>query len=194
MMATAQVCAAIPNFLVQEWHWIDSPELWRNWVKEGEIIQKGFITMPERAGIGVEMNEEGARKAQVPGDAVVRADEKRVKKTMSTSRSFAIVMGALWATSSAFAQPGIFTRELLIKYTPDWKGERFADGRPKVPEGILRAHEIGDAGRSLGAIARPPGFNHEYEDGWLSIHPGKGAGWPRAHRAVAARPAGRRKR
>jgi len=67
MMATAHVCAAIPNFLVQEWHWIDSPELWRNWVKEGEIIEKGYIRMPERAGLGVEMNEDGARKAQVPG-------------------------------------------------------------------------------------------------------------------------------
>ncbi|SPE34457.1 Mandelate racemase/muconate lactonizing enzyme, C-terminal domain protein [Candidatus Sulfopaludibacter sp. SbA3] len=67
MMATAQVCAAIPNFLVQEWHWIDSPDLWRNWVKEGEIIEKGYITLPERAGLGVEMNDDGARKAQVPG-------------------------------------------------------------------------------------------------------------------------------
>jgi galactonate dehydratase len=67
MMATAHVCAAIPNFLVQEWHWIDSADLWKNWVKEGDIIQKGFITLPERAGIGVEMNEDTARKAQVPG-------------------------------------------------------------------------------------------------------------------------------
>ena len=67
MMATAHVCAAIPNFLVQEWHWIDSLELWRNWVKEGEIIQKGYIVPPERPGIGVEMNDEAARKAQVPG-------------------------------------------------------------------------------------------------------------------------------
>ena len=67
MMATAQVCAAVPNFLVQEWHWIDSLDLWRNWVKEGEIIHRGFIEIPERPGIGVEMNEETARKAQVPG-------------------------------------------------------------------------------------------------------------------------------
>ena len=67
MMATAHVCAAIPNFLVQEWHWIDSPDLWRNWVKEGDIIQKGYIPIPERAGLGVEMNDEGARKAQVRG-------------------------------------------------------------------------------------------------------------------------------
>jgi galactonate dehydratase len=67
MMATAHLGAAIPNFLAQEWHWIDSLELWRNWVKEGEIIQKGYIHLPERPGIGVEMNEDGARKAQVPG-------------------------------------------------------------------------------------------------------------------------------
>jgi len=67
MMGTAQVCAAIPNFLVQEFHWIDSMPLWRNWVKEGDILDKGFIHLPERPGIGVEMNEDGARKAQVPG-------------------------------------------------------------------------------------------------------------------------------
>jgi len=66
-MATAQVSAVIPNFLAQEWHWIDSPALWKNWVKEGEIIEKGYITLPERPGIGVEMNDEGARKAQVRG-------------------------------------------------------------------------------------------------------------------------------
>ena len=48
MMATAHVCAAIPNFLVQEWHWIDSPDLWRNWVKEGEIIQIGRASCRER--------------------------------------------------------------------------------------------------------------------------------------------------
>jgi galactonate dehydratase len=66
-MAAAHVNAAVPNFMVQEWHWVDSLDLWKNWVKEGEIIQKGFIQMPERAGIGVEMNVEAAKKAQVPG-------------------------------------------------------------------------------------------------------------------------------
>ena len=65
-MAAAHVCAAVPNFLVLEWHWVDRLPLWRNWVKEGEILEKGFIRMPERAGIGVEMDEDAARKAQVP--------------------------------------------------------------------------------------------------------------------------------
>ncbi|MFL6449973.1 MAG: enolase C-terminal domain-like protein [Bryobacteraceae bacterium] len=67
MMASAHVCAVIPNFLAQEWHWIDSPDLWRNWVKEGDIIQKGFIKLSDRPGLGVEMNDDTARKAQVPG-------------------------------------------------------------------------------------------------------------------------------
>ena len=67
MMATAHVCAAIPNFLAQEWHWIDSLDLWRNWVKEGELLQQGYITPSDRPGLGVEMNEDAARKAQVPG-------------------------------------------------------------------------------------------------------------------------------
>jgi galactonate dehydratase len=66
-MASAHVCAAVPNFLALEWHWVDSLPLWRTWVKEGEIIEKGFITVPERAGIGVEMDDEAARKAQVKG-------------------------------------------------------------------------------------------------------------------------------
>ena len=37
-----------------------------SWCKS-EIIQKGFIAMQEWPGIGVEMNEDEARKAQVPG-------------------------------------------------------------------------------------------------------------------------------
>jgi galactonate dehydratase len=64
-MASAHVCAAIPNFLVLEWHWIQRLELWKNFVKEGEIINRGFIEVTDRPGLGVEMNDDGARKAQV---------------------------------------------------------------------------------------------------------------------------------
>lgn len=115
MMATAQVCAAIPNFLAQERHWIDSPDLWRNWVKEGEIIQNGFITLPDRPGIGVEMNDDGARKAQVPRHVLARIHEERMTMRLST-----VYLAALCA-ASAFAQPGVLTKDLLIQYTPDWK-------------------------------------------------------------------------
>jgi len=66
-MATAHVCASVPNFLVCEWHWINHPDLWKNWVKEGEIIERGHIAIPDRPGIGVEMNDEVAKKAQIAG-------------------------------------------------------------------------------------------------------------------------------
>lgn len=66
-MATAHACTSFPNFLAQEWHWINFPDLWTNWVKEGQIIVDGYITPSDRPGIGVEMNEEAAKKARIPG-------------------------------------------------------------------------------------------------------------------------------
>jgi galactonate dehydratase len=66
-MASAHVCASVPNFLVCEWHWINHRDLWRSFVKEGEIIEKGYVAIPDKPGLGVEMNEEAAKQAQIPG-------------------------------------------------------------------------------------------------------------------------------
>jgi regulator of RNase E activity RraA len=74
--------------------------------------------------------------------------------------------------ASAFGQPGILTRELLIKYTPDWKGERFEDGRPKVPGGILQRMKSVTLEEAWAQL-RSGGFNHEYADGWLVIQSDK---------------------
>jgi len=43
--------------------------LWKDFVKEGEIIKNGHVELTDRPGIGVEMNEAAAKKAQVPGTA-----------------------------------------------------------------------------------------------------------------------------
>jgi len=75
MMSTAHVCASIPNFVACEWHWINHMDLWKNWVKEGEIIQKGYVTPTEKPGLGVEMDEEVARKAQIPGTGWFQPNE-----------------------------------------------------------------------------------------------------------------------
>lgn len=92
---------------------------------------------------------------------------------MKTSRlRMAAVLTALWVASPAFAQPGILTRELLIQYTPEWKGERFADGRPKVPDGILQRMKSVTLEEAWAQL-RTAGFTHEYEDGWFCIHPEK---------------------
>jgi len=66
-MASCHVCAAVPNFLALEWHWFPRLQQWREFVKEGEIIEKGYITVPDRPGVGVEINDEAAKKYMVPG-------------------------------------------------------------------------------------------------------------------------------
>lgn len=90
---------------------------------------------------------------------------------MTKSFRWMIVLTTL-TIAPALAQPGILTRQDLIKYTPDWSGERFPDGRPKVPDGILKRMRNVTLEEAW-AVLRDAGFNHQYEDGWLSIHPDK---------------------
>ena len=68
------------------------------------------------------------------------------------------------------AQVGVFTREHLIEYTPDWKGERFPDGRPKVPDDILeRMKEVSI--EEAWAVLRRHGFNNQFEGNWVIAGP-----------------------
>jgi regulator of RNase E activity RraA len=82
-----------------------------------------------------------------------------------------LCLAALCA-ASGMAQPGVLTKELLIQYTPEWKGERFADGRPKVPDDILKRMKSVTLEEAWAQL-RSAGFNYEYEDGWYTIHPDK---------------------
>jgi galactonate dehydratase len=75
MMATAHACTTFPNFLACEWHWINHLDLWKSWVKEGEIIVNGHVTPTDKPGLGVEMNEEVAKKAQIPGTPWFEAEK-----------------------------------------------------------------------------------------------------------------------
>ncbi len=66
-MASAHVCASVPNFLVLEWHWNERP-YWSTIIKEKtDIIKNGYIELSDRPGIGVELDEEVAQKYQWPG-------------------------------------------------------------------------------------------------------------------------------
>ena len=82
-----------------------------------------------------------------------------------------IVAAAMAITTvHAQGQQEFFTPQDVIKYTPDWHGDRFPDGRPKVPDDILDRMKnvtLEEAWATLQGAC----FNHQYEDGWLSIHP-----------------------
>ena len=62
------------------------------------------------------------------------------------------------------------SREQLIFLTPEWKGERFADGRPKVPDNILDRMKLVTLEEAW-AVLRNENFKHQYDDGWQSINP-----------------------
>ena len=36
-----------------------------------------------------------------------------------------------------FAQLGMFSKDQRVEFTREWKGDRFPDGRPKVPDAVL---------------------------------------------------------
>jgi len=62
--------------------------------------------------------------------------------------------------------------EEIIDYTPEWTGERFADGRPKVPDNILERMRQVTITEAWG-ILRGDGFHHQYEGGFICTHPGE---------------------
>lgn len=62
------------------------------------------------------------------------------------------------------------SKEELIFLTPEWKGERFADGRPKVPDNILDRMKLVTLEEAW-AVLRNENYKHEYDDGWMMINP-----------------------
>ncbi|MDW8354469.1 MAG: RraA family protein [Bryobacterales bacterium] len=73
-----------------------------------------------------------------------------------------------------FAQLGMFSREQRIWLTREWKGERFPDGRPRVPDSILeRMREV--TAEEAWTVLREAGYHYQFEGNWKQIvtEPGK---------------------
>jgi galactonate dehydratase len=68
-MASAHVCATVPNFLILEWQsYFHTDPMFKEIVKyDGEWVKDSFITLSEKPGIGVEINEEGMKKYAIAG-------------------------------------------------------------------------------------------------------------------------------
>jgi regulator of RNase E activity RraA len=62
------------------------------------------------------------------------------------------------------------SKEQLIFLTPEWKGERYADGRPKVPDNLLdRLKSV--TLEEAWAVLRNENYKHQYDDGFQMINP-----------------------
>jgi regulator of RNase E activity RraA len=82
----------------------------------------------------------------------------------------AFALAWLAGNSPLQAQVGVFNKEHLAEYTPQWKGDRFPDGRPKVADDILsrmKAVSIEEAW----AVLRRHGFNQQFEGNWVLAGP-----------------------
>lgn len=85
-----------------------------------------------------------------------------------------------WGTSGAFAQIKQ-TKEQILFYTSDWKGDRFPDGRPKIPDSLLtRALDVSI--EDIWDYLRGQGYVNQFEAGWQALHIDK----PFAGRALTA--------
>jgi 4-hydroxy-4-methyl-2-oxoglutarate aldolase len=60
--------------------------------------------------------------------------------------------------------------EYIKALTPEWKGERFPDGRPKVSDAILDRLKNISIEEAWGVL-RNKGFNNQFEGEWTIIHP-----------------------
>lgn len=70
---------------------------------------------------------------------------------------------------SARSQQIQISKEQLIALTPLWKGERFADGRPKAPDSLLdRLKQV--TLEEAWAVLRNENYKFQYEDGWQTIN------------------------
>ena len=74
----------------------------------------------------------------------------------------------LWVSTFAWGQQ--ISKEEMLFLTPLWKGERFADGRPKASDALLQRLKSVTLEEAW-AVLKNENFKHNYEDGWQTINP-----------------------
>jgi len=86
------------------------------------------------------------------------------------------------ALSSIHARAQVkMTKEQILFYTSDWKGDRFPDGRPKLPDELLkRAADISI--EDIWGFLWDHGYKDQFDGGWQALHIEK----PFAGRALTA--------
>src|ERR1700737_362433 len=84
---------------------------------------------------------------------------------------FAAIACTFVCAMPAFAQVKM-SHDQMMFYTSDWKGERFADGRPKVPDDLLkRALDVSI--EDVWQFLRNKGYQSQFDGGFQALHPEK---------------------
>ena len=92
----------------------------------------------------------------------------------------ALVVCAMFWAAPVFSQVKM-TRDQILFYTSEWKGERFPDGRPKLPDSLLK-RAVDMTTEDVWEFLRDRGYRNQFEGGWQALHIDK----PFAGRALTA--------
>src|ERR1043165_793381 len=89
---------------------------------------------------------------------------------MSTLKRLLFVLVVFSFCKQVQSQQVQISKEQLIALTPLWTGERFADGRPKVPEDILRRMKSVSVEEAW-AVLKNAGYGYQVAEDWQVINP-----------------------
>lgn len=82
-----------------------------------------------------------------------------------------LLLFLVFFAATSFAQLGVFSKERLTDFTRAWQGERFPDGRPKVPDELLQRLKTVDAEEAYGVLFGE-GYKNQFEGGWKTLNTG----------------------
>ncbi|MDP4151013.1 MAG: RraA family protein [Bacteroidota bacterium] len=77
---------------------------------------------------------------------------------------------AIAASFPSYGQRVQISRDELIALTPEWKGDRFADGRPNVPDDIIRRMRSVSVEEAWATLVNA-GYKYQVAEGWEVINP-----------------------
>ena len=89
---------------------------------------------------------------------------------MSTMKRLLLIFTTAIFFDQANAQHVQITKEELIALTPEWKGERFPDGRPKVPDDIIQRMKAVSVEEAWATMTNA-GYRYQIAEGWETINP-----------------------
>lgn len=89
---------------------------------------------------------------------------------MFTIKRLLLLFSLVFLMNQLKAQYVQASKEEIIALTPDWKGERFPDGRPKVPDDILKRMKPVTIEEAWATISGA-GYRYQIAEGWQIINP-----------------------
>jgi len=96
---------------------------------------------------------------------------------MNHMKRTGLVIALSVAAGSAEAQLGMFSKEQRAAITSEWTGERFPDGRPKVPDTVLERMKEVTAEEAWGVLTEAATSCSSRAAGRRSTPGRRGAGW-----------------